>query len=134
MYLESILNAAPDAIVTLDKNHKIQDWNTTAEKMFGYTRDEVMGKDIDDLITNPESIQEAKKITSQILSGNSILPKETVRYNRNGKPVNVILSGSPILVDGSLLGVIGIYTDIGYLVKTKKEKDKVYIFTETLFL
>jgi len=126
MYLETILNAAPDAIVTLDRNHKIRDWNTAAEKMFGYTQNEVIGKDIDDLITDPESLKEAKKITSQILQGDYIPPKETVRSNKNGKPVNVILSGAPIIVDGQLIGVIGIYTDIGDLVKTKKEKEKVH--------
>ncbi|MFO7890312.1 MAG: PAS domain S-box protein [bacterium] len=124
-YLESILNAAPDAIITLDEKHKIKDWNAAAEKMFGYTRNEVIGKDIDDLITDPDSIKEAKKVTSRILKGEYIPPTETVRNNKNGKPVYVILSGSPIIVDERLVGVIGIYTDIGDLVRAKNEKEKV---------
>ena len=54
-YLEAVLAAAPDAIVTLDPRHRIVTWNPGAERLFGYSQEETVGKDLDDLITSPET-------------------------------------------------------------------------------
>jgi len=52
MYLEAVLGAVPDAIVTLDAHHRIVEWNPGAERLFGYSQQEVVGQNIDHLITN----------------------------------------------------------------------------------
>jgi len=53
----AILEAAPDAVVTIDHEGKIFEWNPAAEKMFGYTRADVLGKDLAELII-PTRLQE----------------------------------------------------------------------------
>jgi len=111
-YLEVVLESAPDAIVTLDADHRILDWNSGAAELFGYTRDEVVGHDVDELISRDDTVREARSYTEKVLRGERIPPVETVRYRRDGTPVDVLLSGAPIIVDGVLLGVIGVYTDI----------------------
>jgi len=111
-YLESVLHDTPDAIVTLNSSHHIIRWNPGAERIFGYTCDEVLGKDIDDLITRPEVRNEATTLTKQALSGKEIIPLETVRYRKDGKPVNVTVAGSPIRIGGELHGLVAVYTDI----------------------
>lgn len=111
-YLEAVLESAPDAIVTLDSDHRIIDWNSGAVELFGYTKEEVAGSNIDDLITGPEVNSEAKYYTVTVLSGEKIPPVETVRYRKDGTPVNVLMAGAPIIVEGELMGVIGVYTDI----------------------
>jgi len=111
-YLESVLRNAPDAIVTLDSSHLILEWNPGAERIFGYTSHEVAGKDLDDLIANPDVMDEATTITLQVLSGKGIYPRETVRYRKDHTPVNVIVAASPILMNGEVQGVVAVYTDI----------------------
>jgi len=68
-YLESVLYSAPDAIVTLDASHHILEWNIGAEQIFGYTRDEVVGKNLDDLVTGSDVFDEAKGFTNQVTDG-----------------------------------------------------------------
>lgn len=111
-YLESVLHNTPDAIVTLDATHRIIEWNPGAKQLFGYTRDEVFGKNIDEMITRPDVRDEAADLTRQVLAGDEVLPLETVRYRKDGTPVNVVVAGSPIRVGEDLQGVVAVYTDI----------------------
>jgi PAS domain S-box-containing protein len=111
-YLEGTLAAAPDAIVTLDAEHRIVEWNPGAERLFGYSSEETIGQNIDDLITGPEVVEEASRLTRMVLSRNQVGPMETVRYRKDGTPVDVILAGSPIVIGDELSGVVAVYTDI----------------------
>ncbi len=111
-FLESVFYSAPDAIVTLDSAHRILDWNPGAERLFGYRRTEVVGHDLDDLVARDQAFVEATANTQQVLAGEILHPRETVRYRKDGAPVNVIAAGAPIHVDGELKGVVAVYTDI----------------------
>ena len=114
LYLESVLVCAPDAIATLDAQHNILKWNLGAERLFGYTLEEVVGRDIDELIarSNIDVFREATDFTRRVLTGGSVPPTETIRYRKDGSPVDVIVSGSPILIGNELVGVVAVYTDI----------------------
>ncbi len=112
MYLEAVLRDAPDAIVTLDPQHRIIEWNPAAEAIFGYTRDEAVGRDPDGLIARGEVSAEAKAITRRVLQGREFPPTETVRYRKDGTPVNVTVSGSPIYTGDRLSGIVALYRDI----------------------
>jgi diguanylate cyclase (GGDEF)-like protein/PAS domain S-box-containing protein len=112
LYLEGVLGAAPDAIVTLDAHHRIVEWNLGAERLFGYSREEVIGQNIDDLITRPDVVGEAVGFTQTVMGGGEIRATETVRYRKDGSVADVIVAGSPILVGDELIGVVAVYTDI----------------------
>lgn len=112
VYLEALLGAAPDAIITLDPDNHIIEWNRGAEHLFGYTQQEVIGENIDDLIVGPERIEEAHGFTNYVAKGNELEPVETVRLRKDGSPVHVIVAGSPILIDDQFAGVVAVYTDI----------------------
>ncbi|MFO8036228.1 MAG: PAS domain S-box protein [Anaerolineales bacterium] len=120
-YLESLLNAAPDAIVTLDAKHRIVEWNPGARQLFGYTAEEVKGKYLDELITQPDVIEEALEITKKIQGGHDLPPTEVVRYRKDGTPVKVILAGSPIMIGDEMVGAVGVYTDISERVQMEEE-------------
>jgi two-component system cell cycle sensor histidine kinase/response regulator CckA len=111
-YLERVLSAAPDAIVTLDAEHRVAEWNSGAERLFGYSRDEVVGRDLDVLINKADSMEEAVGYTQRVMAGQELLSTEAVRYRKDGTPVDVIAAGSPILVEGRLIGAVAVYTDI----------------------
>lgn len=123
LYLESLLACAPDAIVTLGAQHHIIEWNAGAEKLFGYSSEKAVGKNIDDLISGRDvkTAEEASGLTRLVLSGRDISPIETIRYRKDGTPVNVILAGAPILVEDELAGVVAVYTDITARKQAEKE-------------
>ncbi len=112
LYLEGVLGAAPDAIVTLDARQRIVEWNAGAEMLFGYSREQAIGQGIDDLVTGPGVFEEAVGFTQTLMDGGEVLPVEVVRYRKDGSPVDVIVAGSPILVGGEFIGVVVVYTDI----------------------
>ena len=111
-YLESVLHHAPDAIITLDASHRVMEWNPGAETIFGYTGEEARGRDLDDLVSLADVEGQAHDNTRKILSGQALSPVESVRYRKDGTPVQVIASAAPILLDGKLQGVVALYTDI----------------------
>ena len=112
VYLEGVLGAAPDAIVTLDAHHQVVEWNPGAEKLFGYSQEEAVGRNIDHLVTDPDVFEEAIGFTQMGMGGKALPPTETVRYRKAGSPVDVIVAGSPILVGDKLIGAVAVYTDI----------------------
>ncbi len=123
-FLESFLNDIPEAIVILDPSHNIVEWNPGAEKMFGYKPPEVIGKNIDDLITNSIVLKEAKSFTKSVLAGKVIYPHETIRFRKDGKQLNVIVSGSPVKIRGDLQGIVAIYIDVSMQKKIEEELKK----------
>ena len=112
-YLEGILEAAPYAIIALDRFHHVLRWNPGAEKLFGYSQEEVIGRELDPLVaTTSDAMEGAKRATKKVMDGKALSPWETVRFRKDGSPVDVIASGSAIMVNGELIGVVAIYVDI----------------------
>jgi len=111
-YLKSVFYHAPDAVVTLDSEHRVVDWNRGAVNMFGYTPEEAISVQLDDLVARGESHVEAGGKTRQVLSGQRVEAFETERYRKDGTPLRVIAAGSPIMIGGVITGVIAVYTDI----------------------
>ncbi|NIV34659.1 MAG: GAF domain-containing protein, partial [Anaerolineae bacterium] len=114
LYLERLLACAPDAIVTLDAQHRVLEWNPGAEALFGYTEREAKGKDLDGLIAAPDPtmLVEAVELTREVLAGRPVPPSESTRFRKDGTPVDVMLAGSPIVTDEGLLGTVAVYSDI----------------------
>jgi len=114
LYLERVLACTPDAIVALDGQNRIREWNAGAEKLFGHSRAETHGRDLDELIAAPddEMYCQATDLTRRVLRGETVPSIETVRYRRDGSPVEVSVAGSPILIGNELVGAVAVYTDI----------------------
>jgi len=125
MYLEGLLNSTPDAIITLDTEHRVLEWNPGAENLFGYSAEEARGNELDELIAKaePATMEQARKFTRQVIGGRTIPPTETVRYRKDGTPVHVLLSGAPIQIKGKLIGAAASYTDITARKQAEKELD-----------
>ncbi|KQC15101.1 MAG: hypothetical protein APR63_12740 [Desulfuromonas sp. SDB] len=122
LYLESVVSSAPDAIITLDGHNRILDWNQGAINLFGFDKKEVLGKNIDQLIARENLLEQAKRFTEQVAQRGTLQPTETVRYHKDGTKLNVIVSGAQIVVDGDLVGIVAIYTDITELKKVQQER------------
>ncbi len=110
--LAAIVSSSDDAIIGKDLNGVIQSWNRGAEKIFGYTAEEAIGRSITMII--PEDRQhEETEVLSRIRAGFSVEPFETVRRRKNGELLNISLTVSPIR-DGSgrIIGASKIARDV----------------------
>jgi len=120
-YLESVLKNAPNAIITVGRDDRVLEWNSGAENMFGYTRAETLGKLVDELLAPPNLGDEALEYTKQMKVGGILESIEIVRKRKDGSLVNVVVSGSPIIVDNKLEGAMAVYTDVTRMKKVEEE-------------
>ncbi len=111
LFYEALVENNPIAIATLDKDHRIISINPAFSDMFGYRQDEVMGKQIDPLIANPERPNEAVSITKGVLEGQS-MRQVGKRLCKDGTLIDVEIFGQPIEVNNQLIGVLGLYRNI----------------------
>ena len=131
-YLESVILNTPNAIVTTDAVQNITGWNPGAEEIFGYKPEEVLGKNIDDIVARSDVMAEARDLTRLGLEGTAFTPLETIRYRKDGRPINVIVAGSAIRVGDVLEGVIFVYQDITERKKAAEELEKRQKYLETI--
>jgi len=111
-HLAAIVSSSEDAIVSKDLNGIIQTWNRSAERMFGYTADEVIGKSIT-IIIPEDRLSEEDTVLSSIRAGRAIEHFETVRRRKDGSLVDISLTVSPIMrPDGKVIGASKIARDI----------------------
>jgi len=110
-YFESLFNSAPAAIVSLDMNQNILDINPQFESLFGYSLNEIRGKNIDRFVVPQDKLSEAKKIAEKVLLGETA-KTESIRKRKDGSLVPVSIGIAPILVEGKQVGLYGIYRDI----------------------
>jgi two-component system, chemotaxis family, CheB/CheR fusion protein len=93
--LAAIVQSSDDAIVSKDLNGIVTSWNPAAERMFGYTPEEIIGKPITAIIP-PELRGDEDMILGKIRRGEKIDHFDTVRITKSGERVDVSLTVSPI--------------------------------------
>lgn len=101
----------PMAVVMLDENGKVFQVNRGFEKMFGYERSELKGKNLNDFIV-PEELRNEGIDLNNLITSNKVVSIETIRRHRSGDLVSVILCGVPVMLDNQTLGIYGVYVDI----------------------
>jgi PAS domain S-box-containing protein len=93
--LAAIVQSSEDAIVGKDLNGIITSWNGSAERLFGYTANDAIGKPITILIPE-DRLQEEADIIRRLRSGQHVEHFETVRQRKNGTPIEISVAVSPI--------------------------------------
>jgi PAS domain S-box-containing protein len=110
--LAAIVESSGDAIVSKDLNGVIASWNQGAERLFGYTAEETIGKPVT-LLIPPERHDEEQSILERIRRGESIEHFETVRRRKDGSLLDISLTVSPIRdTKGNIVGASKIARDI----------------------
>lgn len=121
--LAQLFQNIPMAVVLLTDMGKVEQVNKGFEEMFGYTLNELRGKSINDFIVPEELVHEGVDLNNLIAS-NRVVSIETIRKHRNGKLVNVILYGMPVMIDNQTIGIYGVYVDF---TDRKKIEDELKI-------
>ena len=111
-HMALIVAASLDGIISSDLAGCIVSWNAAAERIFGYTADEMIGRTTFEL-TPPERIEEAKKLKRQVQGGKRVDSFETVRMARSGELIEVELSLFPLRnAAGKIVGTSAIVRDV----------------------
>lgn len=110
-WLVALVEGSHDAVISKDLNGTIRSWNPAAERLFGYTPNEAIGRNIT-MIIPEERLDEEFHIMSQIRVGRRVDHFETLRRRKDGSLVPLSLSISPIRnVDGTIVGASKIARD-----------------------
>jgi PAS domain S-box-containing protein len=119
--LAAIVESSDDAIISKDVNGIVTSWNKAAERIFGYSAAEMIGKPIN-VIAAPDRIDEMPAILERIKRGERIDHYETVRKAEDGRLVTVSLTVSPIYDEYKrIIGASKIARDITEQIRTRLE-------------
>lgn len=124
-HLASLVESTSDAIWSRTLDGRIISWNKGAEIMYGYTSEEAVGKDVNDLVVPSENQDEPNIITKRILTGEYIHNFETVRVTREGKKIDVSMTISPVKdPQGKIVGISAIVRNVSDQKEQEKLKDE----------
>ena len=110
-YLDQLFESAQEAILLSENDGSIIRANKDFFRLFGYSQDEVIGKNIDKLIALEKQFESAATITQSVVDGKNIAI-ETKRKKKDGTLIDVSVLASPIVIDGEQIATYGIYRDI----------------------
>ncbi len=119
--LASIIASSNDAILAIDLNMTVTAWNGGAERLYGYTAEEIVGQSVL-LLVPKDRIDEEPTLLEQVKAGSVVEAYETQRRHKDGHLVDVLLSVSPIHdTAGKIVGASKIAHDIS----AKMEADRL---------
>ncbi len=110
--LAAIVESSDDAVVSKDLDGVVRSWNAGAERIFGYSADEIVGRNITTIIP-PELHDEERTILARIGAGERIEHFDTVRIGKSGRRIAISLTVSPIRdANGTVIGASKVARDI----------------------
>jgi diguanylate cyclase (GGDEF)-like protein/PAS domain S-box-containing protein len=119
-FFKNLFQSNPEAVVYLDKYSRVIDINPRFTELFGYSIEEIKGKDINNVVVPEDLVNEGKNFDRLALKkGYSNI--ETIRKKKDGATFPVLVSGSPVTIKGGKIGVIGMYVDISQQKKIESE-------------
>jgi PAS domain S-box-containing protein len=118
--LAAIVESSDDAIIGKDLNGIVTSWNTCAERMFGFTAEEMIGQSVRKIIP-PDVFPDEDRIMSAVARGERTEHFETIRKRKDGECIEVSLTISPVFDEsGDIAGVASISRDISQQKKVEK--------------
>jgi PAS domain S-box-containing protein len=124
-WLAAVVHSSDDAIVSKTLGGIITSWNAAAERMFGFTAQEAVGRPIT-IIIPPERVSEEDEVLRRIGRGETVDHFETVRRRKDGTSVDVSLTISPVLsASGRIMGASKIARDISARKSLERERAAV---------
>ncbi|MEW5829854.1 MAG: PAS domain S-box protein [Chloroflexota bacterium] len=109
--LSAIIGVSPLAVMLLNMEGMIQLWNPAAERIFGWTKDEVLGRP--NPIIPPDKVDEYHRLVDHIRLGGTIAEREVVRQRKDGSRITISLSSAPLFdADGHPRAIMATVADI----------------------
>jgi len=126
-YASRIIDSSPDMIICVDADRKIAEFNPAAQKAFGYTRDEALGRDVDMLYADPSQSMHVH----DVVASTGQFSGEVANRTKDGRVFTSFLAASVMKDEsGHLIGVMGISQDITD--RKRSEEQLAYMATHDL--
>ena len=123
--LAAIVQNSEDAVIRQDRDGFITHWNPAAEKIYGFSAEEVMGRSVG-VIVPPELMQENHQLMRRVLHGDQISAWETVRLTKDGRPIDISLTISGIRDErGDIAAIATIERDITERVSAQDRLNRI---------
>ncbi|MFZ0639783.1 MAG: response regulator [Candidatus Acidiferrales bacterium] len=110
-YLNALVETSPLGIVTTDRDGRVRVCNSSFEQLFQYSRDEIIGTELNSLVAPPQLIAQVADFTRRIVAGEPIRVT-TQRRRKDGTLLDVELYGVPLSVSGEQVGELVLYQDM----------------------
>ncbi|WP_167761236.1 hybrid sensor histidine kinase/response regulator [Duganella callida] len=111
--LAAIVDSSADAIIGKDLQGRITSWNRGAERLFGYSAEQALGRTVGELLVPPHLQHEERAILRRLSAGETVPDVETQRQHRDGHLIDVWVAVAPVRhPDGSVIGAAKTVRDI----------------------
>ena len=129
--LESLVENSPVAVIVMDSDERVTDWNPAAATLFGYSADEALGRPIDDLVIGDAGRDEGRKVTREAIATGRA-QRITRRRRKDGTTVDVELMLAPLSVEGAHVGFLAIYHDLTEVQRAREHAETLLTVTQVL--
>ncbi|MGA2926731.1 MAG: PAS domain S-box protein, partial [Solirubrobacteraceae bacterium] len=106
-----------DAVISIDLEQRVRHWNRGAERLYGYTAQEALGRTLHELTV---STYEPREHVARMVSGEDVYQYETRRRRKDGTIVDILLTISPWHLEGKVVGVTG----VAIALRDQKERER----------
>jgi PAS domain S-box-containing protein len=121
-YLQLQINRMPIGLITWDPEFRVQTWNPSAEKIFGFTEEEAQGKHPYDFIVPKEAQPLVDKIWRRLLKGDATAHSTNENATKDGRAIICDWSNTPLKKDdGTVMGVLSMIQDVTARKKTEEQ-------------
>ena len=110
-YFEALMNVCPVAVVSTGVDDNIVACNSAFEQLFAYTQTEILGCNLDEVVSTPEYRAEANRYQARAHAG-EVIHSTTRRRRKDGTLVDVEVLGTSVMVEGRKTGILALYLDI----------------------
>ena len=129
--LEYLVQNTPVAVVVMDSDQRVTEWNPAAAELFGYSAEEALGRPIDDLVLGEAGRDEGREVTRQAMTTGRA-QRISRRTRKDGSTVVVELMLTPLMVDGEHAGFLAIYHDISEVQRAREHAETLLTVTQVL--
>jgi PAS domain S-box-containing protein len=110
--LATIVEQTDDAVVVVKPDGTITEWNSAAERTFGYSAHEAIGASLG-IVAGPEGTEDQQRVMQRLVAGESLVQYEATRVRKDGTRVDISLTATPLRDDdGAMVGAGAIVRDI----------------------
>ena len=112
-FLARVIGGAGEAIVTLDADERVTSWNPAAERIFGWSAEEILGQSYDRLLPDdPSVIEQRRDVTRRLRAGETVRDHATNRVHKDGRPITIRATWAPLQdASGAFAGSTAIVLD-----------------------
>lgn len=109
--LSAIFRASPVAIIAIDRNGLVEAWNPTAERIFGWSADEVVGRPLP-FVPDGER-RSSRSLIDRLVGGETVRDLPLRRQRRDGSPIDIRISAAPVRgANGEVTGIVSVGEDV----------------------